>query len=121
MELVTDDKVAGCGSHILAVFRLSPPGETMQHRVRGWELWAGRWTSVQIGLNMIPLSSHVEVSIVPGPMPPLDLHVPDRWECARLGPARFHLLAPEEAIDGQNLVSVAIGGERGGLCDPWAC
>jgi hypothetical protein len=61
------------------------------------------------------IGKNVEVSVVPGPMPPLDLHVPDRWECARLGPARFHLLAPEEAIGGQNLVSVAIGGERVGF------
>lgn len=61
------------------------------------------------------IGKDVEVSVVPGPMPPLDLHVPDRWECTRLGPARFHLLAPEEAINGQNLISVAIGGERVGF------
>ncbi|MBI2438510.1 MAG: ADP-ribosylglycohydrolase family protein, partial [Lentisphaerae bacterium] len=54
----------------------------------------------------------VEVSVVPGPTPALDLHVPARWECACLGPARFCLCAPEEAIKGQNLISVAIGVER---------
>jgi ADP-ribosylglycohydrolase len=53
----------------------------------------------------------VEISLAPGPTPPLDLHVPDRWECARLGPAHFRLRAPEEAIDGRNVVSVAIGEE----------
>jgi ADP-ribosylglycohydrolase len=57
------------------------------------------------------IGKDVEVSVVPGPTPRLDLHVPDRWKCTRVGPARFHLLAPAKAINGQNHVSVALDGE----------
>lgn len=58
------------------------------------------------------IGKDIEVSVIPGPTPRLDLQVPERWECVRLGPARFSLSAPEEAVKGQNLISVAIGSEK---------
>lgn len=52
----------------------------------------------------------VAVSTVPGPTPPVELTVPDAWECHRLGPARFLLLAARN-IGRKNTITVAVNGD----------
>jgi ADP-ribosylglycohydrolase len=61
------------------------------------------------------IGKEIEFSVIPGPTPPIDLLVPARWECTRLGPARFRLLAPEDAIAGKNLISATIGKDKVGF------
>jgi len=76
-------------------------------RVEGREIWlhySGE-PVIRPGIGKV-----VEVSAVPGPAPEVDIWVPAGWQCKRLGPARFCLLA-ESAIQDRNRIGVSVAGE----------
>jgi hypothetical protein len=66
------------------------------------------------------IGKEVAVTVAPGSPPatasPIELRAPNGWRCERLGPARFRLLAPAEAIQSRNVVSVVVGA-KGGIGD----
>ena len=56
------------------------------------------------------IGKELEVSISGCPTPDVDLLVPDGWQCLRLGPSRFQVLACN-AVSSRNTISVVISGE----------
>ncbi|MBI3991620.1 MAG: ADP-ribosylglycohydrolase family protein [Candidatus Omnitrophica bacterium] len=57
------------------------------------------------------IGKEIEVSTVPGPTPLVNISVPDGWNCERLGPARFRLLAPQP-VARKNHISVSVNGKK---------
>jgi len=55
------------------------------------------------------IGREVEVSVVPGPTPEVDLRVPNGWACERLGASRFRLSAPDPVAD-RNSITVSVDG-----------
>jgi len=56
------------------------------------------------------IGKELEVSISGYPAPDVDLLVPDGWQCLRLGPSRFQVLA-SNAVSSRNTISVVINGK----------
>lgn len=56
------------------------------------------------------IGKELEVSISGCPTPDVDLLVPDGWQCLRLGPSRFQVLAGN-AVSSRNTISVVISGK----------
>lgn len=81
-----------------------------QDKHAGVELLGGREVWLHYGGEPVirpGIGKVIEVSVVPGPTPSVNLVVPAGWQCERLGPNRFYLMAPQ-GVAGKNTISVTL-------------
>lgn len=58
------------------------------------------------------IGKEIEITTIPDSTPSVDLQVPAGWQCTRLAPCRYQLLAPEEAIKDQNKITITLEGKK---------